>query len=102
MKRYSQTPIIKNMNNKIIYYSSLKLPNIERTDSDLYIQVKKGDRLDKLSDLYYDTTENWWILAVANGLGKGSIIIPYNMQFRIPQNLPTIGTDLEKINKRKF
>ena len=40
--------------------------------------------MDKLAYQFYGDSEKWWLIAIANGLGKGTIIIPSNTRLRIP------------------
>ena len=73
MERYNSTP---NTIDTEKHYLTTKYPEISRTDTDIYIFVHKGTRLTDLSNLYYGTVTNWFILALANNLGKGSICVP--------------------------
>jgi hypothetical protein len=54
--------------------------------SDKYIQFKKGkDRLDKLSQNYYDSPTFGWLILLANPLaGSLEFEIPDNFYLRIP------------------
>ena len=64
--------------------SSLIIPNIPRSSNDIYIQTTSVERLDKLAYSFYQDESFWWIIATANGLGKGSYIVPANTTLRIP------------------
>lgn len=52
--------------------------------SDLYIQVTSPDRLDILADKLYGDQSLWYVIAQANGLGKGSYRVPEGKILRIP------------------
>jgi len=65
-------------------------PDIPRTSEDLWVQTDSGDRLDLLAHQYYGNAHYWWILAQANGLGKGTLAIEPGTQLRIPANLAGI------------
>lgn len=64
--------------------SSLIIPNIPRSSNDIYIQTTSVERLDKLAAKFYQDATMWWAIGVANGLGKGTLIIPQNTRIRIP------------------
>jgi|TARA_R100000030_G_scaffold99790_1_gene91450 hypothetical protein len=65
-------------------YSSTQLPTIERSPEDRFIFSRTGDRLDNLAFQFYGDPRHWIILAIANNLGKGTLIVPPNLQLRIP------------------
>ena len=65
-------------------YNTTHIPVIERSSQDRYIFSRMGDRLDNLAFQFYGDPRHWIILAVANNLGKGTLIIPPNIQLRIP------------------
>jgi hypothetical protein len=49
MDRYKNTKTIKNKN----YYKITNYPSINKSDNDIYIEIKQGDRLDMLAYKYY-------------------------------------------------
>jgi len=65
-------------------------PPIPRKVDDIYLISNSGDRLDLLSFKYYQDQSLWWIIAVANGLGKHGMIVPPGIQLRIPTNISEI------------
>lgn len=84
MNRYINTPIIKTKQD-ISRRSTTIYPNVPvdlRTD--VFIRTTSADRLDKLALHFYNDSSMWWIIATANGLGKGTIIVPPNTRLRIP------------------
>jgi nucleoid-associated protein YgaU len=68
--------------------------------SDLYIQVTSADRLDILASKLYGDQSLWYIIAAANGLGKGSLVVPPNTVLRIPSTEQTISF-INSINTRR-
>tara|TARA_R100000234_G_scaffold3253_1_gene2661 strand:- start:9388 stop:9690 length:303 start_codon:yes stop_codon:yes gene_type:complete len=73
-------------------------PSIPVDVSDILIISKYGDRLDLLANQYYGLDSYWWIIAEANGLGKGSLHIPPGMQIRIPKNLSKVSEKMDKFS----
>lgn len=96
MNRYAESVIIKNANGKQ-RRSTIILPNIQLSPNDTYIQTTTIERLDLLAfDLYNDVTL-WWVIAAANGLGKGSLIVPQNTLLRIP-DVSNLEAQIQKVN----
>lgn len=81
--RYENAKIYKDTDGKR-YYSTVILNTTERSVNDLYINSKSGDRLDLLAKTYYGDVRYWWVIALANNLGKGTMIVPSELQLRIP------------------
>jgi hypothetical protein len=65
-------------------YSTVRSIEIPKSYADRYIFSKEGDRLDSLAYEFYGDTQLWFILANANNLGKGSMVVPGGLQLRIP------------------
>jgi len=65
---------------------------------DIYIRTTTPERLDKLALQFYQDASLWWIIATANNIGKGTLIIPSNTRIRIPskQNAQDILIDLNQ------
>jgi hypothetical protein len=42
--------------------------------------------LGQLANKFYGDSTLWWIIASANGLGKGTIVVPRNSKLRIPSD----------------
>ena len=98
MARYSSTPRKINKKGQRVLVPTL-YPTIPLTDSDRFIYPKDGSRLDNLAFEFYNDSSLWWILAQANGLGKGRTVLNPNFQIRIPGNLPTILARFNTINE---
>ena len=76
--------------NKLIQTNSEKLrqqttllPNVVGV-SDTYIQTITIERLDTLADRFYGDATMWWVIAAANGIGKGTLRVPRGIKLRIP------------------
>jgi nucleoid-associated protein YgaU len=54
------------------------------TNNDIWIIAKKYDRLDLMAHKYYGDRNLWWIIAVANELVNGSLVVPTGKRIRIP------------------
>jgi hypothetical protein len=72
-------------------------PEIELSDTDIYVQSKDSDRLDLLAFRYYKDVNLWWIIAHANKI-KGTFYTGTDKQLRIPMNLQKILNDYYKLN----
>ena len=83
MSRYTTSQTLKRVaeQRKI---STVIVPVIPLSDQDTYIKTTTPDRLDKLANTFYGDATLWWIIAVSNGLGKGSLYVPENTTIRIP------------------
>ena len=68
-------------------YETTRLPNIPKTYDDKYIFTREGDRLDTLAYELYNDTRYWVLLATANNLGKGSLVVPPGIQLRLPSDV---------------
>lgn len=89
MNRYDYTTKGKRWDGKSIY-RTLIYPAIPISESDIYITVSDNDYLDSLAFTYYKDTSLWWIIAVANNLGKGKLSLDTSKQLRIPTNITSI------------
>ncbi len=85
-RRYIYTNAIKDKDTGKRYYQSTIYPKIKATDNDLYIISEDGDRLDLLANKYYLDSTLWWIIARANNIGYGNLVVPIGKQIRIPAN----------------
>jgi len=76
----------------IVYYTSPIYPPIPLNINDLYVITTIGDRLDLLSQKYYNSTQYYWIISNANPdrINQGSLFLTPGIQIRIPQNLSQI------------
>lgn len=99
-KRYAQNKTVLNEKNKTVYKTIL-YPRIDPAPDDIYIMTTVEDRLDVIAFKYYKDVRYWWILAQANSLGKGSLVVPSGTRLRIPKNVNKIITDYESLNANR-
>ena len=83
--RYTTTKQIKDANGRRRAETTI-LPVVPASTSDTYIQITSAERLDTLSYKFYGDASFWWVIANANGLGKGTLFVPENTRLRIPSN----------------
>jgi len=82
-------------------YSTTFYPKIPLQDSDKYIAVTRGQRLDTLADQYYGDTALWWIISKANNLTGAEIQLDPSKTYRIPTNLQPILSEFNDINRKR-
>ena len=97
--RYSTATILKDENLKR-YYDTIIFPAAPQSNGDTYIQTTSVDRLDKLAYIFYGDSTQWWVIAAANGLGKGTYVVPANTRLRIPSNANIQQVIIETNNNR--
>ena len=97
MRRYSGAVILKTDTGKR-YYKRLKYPSIPLSTQDIYIITVDGDRLDQISEDYYNNTDDYWILVAANQLPGDSLFITPGTQLRIPTNTTEIKRLFNQLN----
>jgi len=97
MSRYKKSLVIQNNENKRQLSTTL-IPFIPTDASDVYIITTTDDRLDLLANKFYGDASKWWIIASANNLGKGTLLVPANTRLRIPLNTRTIQDQIELFN----
>lgn len=83
MGRYS-TARVQQDSTETRKFSTVIIPTAPLSNGDVYIQTTSVERLDKLANIFYQDAALWWIIAAANGLGKGSYMVPPNTRLRIP------------------
>jgi len=74
----------------------LSAPIVDSNDT--YIHVTSPELLTRLANNFYNDVSSWWIIAAANGLGKGTLIVPADTILRIPSNA-TIESVINEINR---
>lgn len=74
-------------------------PNMRDSDdfsyNDLWIISTDGDRLDLLSHRFYGDVKYWYIIAAANGMGKGTYYVKPGTRMRIPAFPQGIEKDIK-------
>ena len=98
ISRYSKVKTKTNDNGKVVY-TSTTLPIIQDRDDDIYIIANSMDRLDTLAYKFYGNAKYWWVIALANNLGKGTLMLEGGTQLRIPPNPTDVAMLLENANK---
>jgi len=97
-RRYSNIEITKDKKGRR-YYKTTYYPPIEPNIEDIYITSKAGDRLDHYAHRYYGDSRLWTIIAQANHIGKGTLVVEPGLQIRIPKQLGTIQEDFNDLQK---
>jgi len=69
---------------KRLRYNSNLPPKLDKSLQDIYIISRTGDRLDSLAYEYYGDQSQWWVIAQANHIGKGTFAIEPGIRIRIP------------------
>ena len=96
MKRYETTPI-KTDKSGIRVYSTTYYPDIPPDDSDEFISVIDGDRVDLVANRYYGDVSLWWVIAKANGIKGRAALTPGDV-LRIPGNINRIIENFNNLN----
>jgi len=101
MKRYSK--ILQQPTNDqtlISYYKNPLYLSIPINTNDIYVITTSGDRLDLLSTRFYNSSQYYWIIALANPnkTNPGSLFIAPGTQIRIPSNLNNILSNFQAVN----
>lgn len=80
-------------------FKNIVYPIIKKESNDKYIIAKSFDRLDKLSNKYYQNVKLYWIIAKCNGI-FGSLWPTPGTQICIPNEsrLPQIINEFMKAN----
>ena len=88
---------------KKLYLKNIKYPEIPPSVDDIYIITTVGDRLDSLSNQFYNSVDFWWIIARANPdlFPKDSFALKPGLQLRIPANYQSIVDEFYRINENR-
>ena len=97
MNRYSIAKKDTRFDGKRVYKSVL-YPVIHDDSSDVYIVTNETMYLDVLAFKYYSDSSLWWIIALANNIGKGRLSVPIGIQLKIPGNILKILNDYNLLN----
>ena len=97
--RYSTARILQD-EDKRRRFNTIIFPPMPEANGDLYIQITTPDRLDKLAYIFYDNASLWWVIAAANGLGKGTYMVPAETRLRIPEKTNIQQVIIETNNDR--
>ena len=97
MKRYENIPVQNRWDGKRVYKTAV-YPVIVPQDTDLQVVSNSEDYLDTLALKYYGDPTLYWIIALANNLGKGRLSIPPGLTLRIPVDLSGILANYNQLN----
>ena len=101
IKRNSYSEQFRDLKTRNRVVATTIYPDVEKTDTDIYIMSTSTDRLDLLANKYYGTPRLWWVIAQANEIGNGNMLIEPGTKLRIPQDINGILNKLERINKQR-
>jgi len=110
MNRYENSNIIINAKkidsngtvNTVRRKSTTLYPTFLENADGTKIISQQGDRLDILAKEFYNDERLWFVIARANGLGKGSMVVPPGIVVYIPYNTPMgISSLLDDFNRRR-
>lgn len=106
MNRYSEIKTLRNENEFVgtigtQYYGDVIYPEIPILETDIWVETEFGDRLDLLSNQFYDDVTLYWIIAIANPnkVNMGSLFLPPGTQIRIPVGVISIVDSYNILNK---
>ncbi len=97
MSRYSFSTVTTRADGKRVFKSTI-YPRIYDDPSDIYIITNSSMYLDTLAFKYYKDESLWWIIALANNMGKGKLSVESGKQIKIPGNLSRILNDFKQLN----
>ena len=101
MDRYRFAKKIRDPKLKMEKYDTVMYPEIKLRENDIYIITKFGDRLDVLAHKYYQDVTMWWLIAQANHIGKGTMMIKPGTKLRIPLAIEEIIQEFRLLNKKR-
>jgi hypothetical protein len=97
MKRYDNIPIQNRWDGKRVYKTAV-YPVIIPQDTDIQVVSNTADYLDSLALKYYGDPSLFWIIALANNLGKGRLSVPEGLTLRIPIDVSNILAEYNRLN----
>jgi phage tail protein X len=84
MNRYLTTPVTKNELTGRRRLETTLFPVLPVAANDIRIRTTSIERLDKLAYKFYGDATAWPIIAAANGIGKGTLVVKPDTSLRIP------------------
>lgn len=87
VSRYSNVRRILDSESARLYHETINKQEIPETSDDIYYTVDNTsiNRLDIISNRYYDTPLYWWIIAIAN-----NIIDPFDIKLGTVLRIPPL------------
>ena len=98
MGRYNTTTAIRNQFGKQI--AKTTIISMPFSSNDIYIRTTSIERLDLLANTFYGDVSDWYKIANANNLGKGSLWVPTDTVLRIP-NISKFDDYITKLNNER-
>lgn len=99
--RYNNIPILQT-DQGIKYYKSRIYPKVPFRDNDIYVITTIGDRLDLLAHSYYNDSELWWVISMANNnIPNGTLFPPIGIQIRIPIEIGQVISEYNRLNTNR-
>ena len=84
LTRYTSTLQIRNTDTGVRYYSTVITNPVPPDTFQLVIAAQDGERFDSLAVRYYRDAAKWWIIAKANNLLNGTMMVQGGTQLIIP------------------
>lgn len=97
MKRYNNIPVQTRFDGKRVYKTTI-YPVISPLPTDIQVVSNEGDYLDTLAYKYYGDPTLYWIIAVANNIGKGRFSVTPGLTLRVPVNVNDIIDQFNRLN----
>lgn len=97
MIRYEDIQMQQRWDGKRVY-KTVTYPPIVPQDSDIQVVANSEDYLDSLALKYYGDPTLYWIIGLANNLGKGRLSIPPGTTLRIPIDVSSILIAYNQLN----
>ena len=98
MARYSNISKTKAPDGERMY-TTVRYPEIPRSENDIYVYTTIGDRFDTLALQYYGDSSLWWVISIANNsFNQGSYFITPGVQLRIPSQIGSIIASYNELN----
>ena len=88
---------IKKLNDGREVYKSKIIPNIPKSDNDIYVAVQTGDRLDSIAKEHLGDASLWWIIADANNIHDAPFSLADGTVLRIPSNPQGVINAVNKV-----
>ena len=96
MSRYKNNKILTDSDGNRYRSSTIYNP-IPYDRNDMYVEAGQFERLDNISHQYYKTRDYWWIIALANSIGKGTLSLKEGGILRLPANPGKIASNLKNL-----
>lgn len=83
MNKY-QTDLVINDTNNIPYYETTIISSTPVETVPFYYTTRGNERLDNISNRFYNTPKKWWVIAKANNLANGTVAVQNGTKLFIP------------------